>query len=167
MRVSIIIFISVLAVGCRQELDKGEDLEQTVAILWEPIHYDTIKASIKDHITFSGDDTIRYLPSDRDLTLTFDFLGKMEEYMKYGKMIVRPYDSSVFVNRIDNHTFKLRVKKPIDGWKISMYYELSFEKPFHFSYIHDNTTSRFEPNDTILLFIRSEMTKPGAPWDYY
>lgn len=172
MRTILIIVISVLLTRCSGKYEETDSHAQTgqkktATVYWEPIHYDTLKASIKDRITFSGDDTIKYLPSDRDLTLTFDFLGKMKEYMKYGKMIVRPYDSSVFVNRINNHTFKLRVYKPIEGWKISMYYELSFERPFRFSYIYDSILYRVEPNDTMLLFIRSEMTKPGAPWDYY
>lgn len=175
MRTVLIIFISTLIIGCNGG-DKHEKAdshsqtgkEDTTPVYWEPMHYDTlINASIKDHITFSGNDTIKYIPSDRDLTLKFDFSGKMKEYMKYGKMIVRPYDSSVFVTRIDNWSFKLRVNKPIDGWKISMYYEFAFEEPYYFSYIRDSSTHRFEPNDTILLFIRSEMIKPGDPWDYY
>jgi len=173
IRTLLIMPISALLIGCRggnyEKADPHNQTgkEDTVAIYWEPIHRDSIKTLIKDHISFQGDDTLKHLPSDRDLTLKFDFTSKMKEYMKYGKMIVRPYDSSVFVERIDNWSFKLRVNKPIDGWKISMFYEYSFEKPYFFSYIHDGVTYRLEPNDTILLFLRSELTKPGDPWDYY
>jgi len=169
---TLIISTAVLLFGCNQgryeKADPNDQIgkEETLAIYWKPIDYDTLKASIKDHITFSGDDTLKYLPSDRDLTLKFDFSGKMKEYMKHGKMIVRPYDSSVFVQRIDNSSFKLRVNKPIDDWKISMYYEFSFAQPYFFSYIFDSTNYTVNPNDTILLFMRSEMTKSGDPWDY-
>lgn len=139
----------------------------TVAIYLNPLHFDTIRASIKDVFTFSGDDTLKYIPSDRDVKLVFEFSGKMKEHMEHGKMIVKPYDSSVFVKRIDNRSFNIRVNKPIDGWKISMYYEFALDEPYHFSYIRDSITYTAAPKEAILLFMRSEMTKPGDPWDYY
>lgn len=173
MRITLTIIISLILAGCG-----GGKLDQTAlsdqlakkdptGINWEPIQRDSIKNLITDHISFPGDDTLHYLPSDRELTLKFYFTGKMKTYMKHGKMIVKSLESSVFVKRIDNWSFKLRVNKPIDGWQIAMTYEYAFEKPYIFSYIHDSNIYKVEPNDTMQLFIRSEMTKPGNPWDYY
>ncbi len=171
--ITILLVLLILVLGCNGgNFEKTDSLsriekDNTVAIYWEPMHYDTVKASIKDRITFSDEYNFNNLPADRDLTLNFEFSGKMKEYMKHGKMIVRPYDSSVFVQRINNSSFKLRVNKPIDDWKITMFYEFTFAKPYFFSYIFDGDTLLVKPSDTIFLILRSEMIKPGNPWDYY
>lgn len=164
-----LIILLLLIFGCNSQKSKSKKHirnEKVVAVLWTPMEYYSLRESITDHITFPGHDTLKYLPSDRDLILNFEFTGKMKEYMEHGKMIVRPYQSSVHIKRIDNHSFKLRVNKPIDDWHIKMYFEFSFDEPYYFSYIQDSITYQFQPKDTVALFMRSEMTKPGDPWDY-
>lgn len=173
IRGAFIITMVLLFSSCEGGMfEKADPYDQTgkvdtVAVYWPAMDYDTLKASIKDRITFPGKDTIYYLPSDRDLTLKFEFSGKMKEYMKHGKMIVRPFDSSVYVKRIDDHSFNLKINRPTDDWTVGMYYEYVFEEPYHFSYIFDGKTYRSKPNDTSMLFVRWQMTKPRDPWDYY
>ena len=83
-------------------------------------------------------------------------------YMEHGKMIVRPYDSSVIVSRIDSKSFNLRVNKPNDDWTISMYYEFALDEPYYFSYTRDSMMYIKAANESIMLIMRSEMTKPGT-----
>ncbi len=173
MNGALIISTAVLLFGCNQgryeKADPNEVLGKTdtVAIYLNPLQFDTIRASIKDRFSFSGDDTLKYIPSEIDIKLEFEFSGKMKEYMEHGKMIVTPYDSSVIVKRIDNKSFIVRVNKPIDDWKISMFYDFALDEPYHFSFIRDSITYYKAPKESVRLIMRSEMTKPGTPWEYY
>lgn len=151
------IAIGLIIFSCSNDDEKINS--ESNKIYLSPIEYDIIKESINDRLRFLNDDKSSYLPTDQDITMYFEYSGKMKEYMKYGTMNVRAYDSSVIVRKVDDTTFIFRVNKPYDDGVISMYFEPILHSPYYFSYIMHGKTYVLEPGEIIPVFMRSYLTK--------
>jgi hypothetical protein len=158
--------VFALIVSCEQgSFEKGDPSlkvgeKDTLAIYWEPMEYDSILSFIGVQITFDGDDTLGFLPSDQDLYFKPRFSAELKEYMNHGRLVLKSCDSCYQIETINDTLFRLMPNMAVPREFISLEYSLTFDPPYYFSYLFDSSTRTVSPNDTALIFIRRREVKP-------
>ena len=158
-------FISTLILaGCSsdasQNSDEGVlDNETTKSIYLGPIEYDTLVKSVMERLEYERDVSSGFIPDDQSIVMTFTYKGKFKEYMKHGTMNVEPWDSSVVINKLNDSTFKFKVRRPDEQGVVSMDFAPTLKEPYYLIWTRKGRKDTISPGEAIPLFLRSYITK--------